>query len=249
MNHGNYPFEQGGFERAQDTASNALSLALRVAMPGRIDFFDPDSQTATVQPMLAQLLADGTSEAYPALPDVPVYCMRGGPYCVTMPVKPGDDCLLVFADRCIDAWFSKGEALPPADYRLHDLSDAYALVGVSPRPKAIPGYKPDSAELRSVDGAQAVTLDPDGTVTNRNSAGSTVLTPAGGFVINAPAGITLNGNTLLVGDLSSTPGNGGSGQAALANRLTALDITTPNVASHDRHSHNDPQGGNVGYPF
>ena len=248
MNNGNYPFEAGGFERALDASSQGLALGLRVALPCRVLSFDPVKQTVAAQPVIQQLLSDGSSEAYPALQDVPVYCQRGGGFVVTMPIKAGDPCLVIFGDRCIDNWFAGNEAAP-ADYRMHDLSDGFALVGFAPMPGVVPNYSATAAELRSVSGQQSVKLDPDGTITNKNAAGSTVLSPAGLFTINAPAGIVMNGNLLLNGNMGTAPGQGGAiGKVTLAATITALDLVTPSVASHDKHLHSNPEGGQVGPP-
>jgi hypothetical protein len=246
MNNGNYVGDSGGFERTLDAVATAVKMGLRVAMPGRVVSFDPDKQTVTVQPKIQQLLADGSGEDLPPLSDVPAYCMRGGKFVVTMPITEGDDCLVIFGDRAIDAWFESASEAPPADYRQHDLSDGFALVGFSPIPNAVPKYNPDAAELRNLDGDQYVRLAPDGSITNATAGGSTVLSAAGAFAINAPAGITLNGNTLVIGDLNGAAGNGGTGGGTWANVIRALDLATPSVASHDTHVHSNPEGGNVG---
>jgi Phage protein Gp138 N-terminal domain len=249
MNNGNYPFEQGGIDRALDATAEGVKLDLRVAMPGKITRISAEPPCVSVQPQIDQLLTDGTHEPYPELHDVPLFTLSGGLYICTMPVAEGDPCLVIFADRCIDSWFATGAQDAPADFRMHDLSDAFALVGFPTRANVVPGYSLTSAELRSRAGDQTVRLDPDGTITNSNSAGSTVLTASGQFLINAPAGIVLNGNTHLIGNLSSEAGNGGVGQAVFSNIMRALDFATPNVPSFDRHLHPNPEGGNVGYPF
>jgi hypothetical protein len=246
MNNGNYPFESGGFERSLDASGQSLALAMRVALPGRVTAFDATKQTVSVQPVLQQLLSDGSSEAYPELRDVPVFVHRGGGFVVTLPVAVGDPCLVIFGDRCIDSWFVGNESAP-SDYRMHDLSDGFALVSFSPVPKAISAYSASAAEIRSLNGAQTVRLDPDGTITNKNAGGSTVLSPAGLFTINAPAGVVVNGNLLLNGNMGTAPGQGGSiGKVTLAATISAVDLITPHVGSHDTHTHSNPEGGNVG---
>lgn len=249
MNNGNYALESGGFERSQDAASQALSLALRVALPCRVVSFDADRQTVSAQPEIAQLLSDESTEDYPVLLDVPVFVQRGGKYVATMPIAEGDPCLVIFGDRCIDAWFSGGSGAAPADFRMHDLSDGFAIVGFSPIPQAVKGYNANSAEMRSLDGTQTVKLDPDGTITNANPAGSTVLNAAGQFIINAPGGIFLNGNTLLAGNLGTNPGFGGTGMVTLAADLVTSGNVTAGSVSLRGHSHANPEGGNVGPPF
>lgn len=249
MQSENYPWNPGGFERSLDERGEAIKREMRVALPGRIISFDPDSISATIEIMLTQLLSDGGTDAYPQLQAVPCYTLRGGKYIFTMPISAGDPCLVIFADRCIDGWFSHEAQDAPHDYRMHDLSDGFALVGPTPIPRAIAGYSAESAELRSIEGDQAVQLNPDGSIINRNAAGSTVLGADGSFAINAPAGIRLNGNTHLIGNLSSEAGNGGVGHAIFANIMRALDFQTPSVPSHNGHVHPNPEGGNVGLPF
>ncbi|MFW8450019.1 Gp138 family membrane-puncturing spike protein, partial [Klebsiella pneumoniae] len=61
----------------------------------------------------------------PLLVDVPVVFPRGGGCTLTFPVKPGDECLVIFADRCIDFWWQSGGIQEPVDERMHDLSDAF----------------------------------------------------------------------------------------------------------------------------
>ena len=48
---------------------------------------------------------------------------------VPFEVNPGDACLVIFADRDIDAWFESGEAEVPPSGRMHNLSDGFAFVG------------------------------------------------------------------------------------------------------------------------
>ena len=56
---------------------------------------------------------------------------------LTFPVKPGDECLLVFNERCIDGWWQSGGSSEPLDYRQHDLSDAVAIMGISSLPQVV----------------------------------------------------------------------------------------------------------------
>ena len=92
--------------------------SLHCAVPGIVESFDPETQTACIRPALKR---KGT--ALPLLRDVPVFMP------VAFEVNPGDLCLLVFADFDIDAWFETGEAEEPASGRIHSLSDAFAFVG------------------------------------------------------------------------------------------------------------------------
>ena len=100
--------QDGSEQQAFDVQKLSIFTGLRVAMPGIIQSFDPSTVTCTVQPAIyGQKVSDdgkAASEAIPILPDVPVVFPRGGGCTLTFPVKPGDECLLVFSDRCIDFW-------------------------------------------------------------------------------------------------------------------------------------------------
>ena len=115
-------------------ALDRRDASLRVSMPGRVEGFDPASQTATVQPLLrtAVISSDGTRtiETLPKIHRVPVAFAGGGGFAETFPVSSGDPCMLVFADQSIDGWQDTGALADPADVRTHALTDAIAILGV-----------------------------------------------------------------------------------------------------------------------
>ena len=93
--------------------------SLHCALPGTVISFDAESQTAVIQPAVKT----SSGVAFPLLRDVPVFMP------VSFEVNPGDACLVIFADRDIDAWFETGEAEVPSSGRMHSLSDGFAFVG------------------------------------------------------------------------------------------------------------------------
>ena len=88
--------------------------SLHCALPGNVVSFDGDTQTAVIRPAVKNM---------PLLRDVPVFMP------VSLDVSPGDACLVIFADRDIDAWLESGEEEEPASGRMHSLSDGFAFVG------------------------------------------------------------------------------------------------------------------------
>ena len=101
-------------ERMQDIieyqrrVKESLGIDLRVAAPGIIQSVDYEKQTCTVQLAIReQLNYNGDLQwlDIPVLPDVPFFIYSGGGYCLTLPVNAGDECLIVFGDTCIDAWW------------------------------------------------------------------------------------------------------------------------------------------------
>lgn len=123
----------GGEESRWRLKKEALESNLRVAMPGIITAFDPATCTATVQPAIREALTDQTGVrvnlALPELLDVPIIMPHGGKFSITLPVMPGDECLIIFADMCIDAWWQSGGVQNQVELRRHDLSDAFAILG------------------------------------------------------------------------------------------------------------------------
>ncbi|MGY4696677.1 Gp138 family membrane-puncturing spike protein [Xylella fastidiosa subsp. sandyi] len=150
-------------------STQALAQRLRVALPGQIVRFNPVTQTATVQPLIQQKRNDGSLQPLPVLQDVPVSFPRGGGFVITFPVAAGDECELIFQDRCMDAWFQSGRASEPVDYRLHDLSDAVACVGIASLPNVIPRFEMDGVVLRTLDGRASFKLDTAGVLTLRGT--------------------------------------------------------------------------------
>src|SRR4051794_32808311 len=96
---------------AHTKAMEIASKRLRVAIPAVIQSFDAAKQTVRVQPAIMEnVRVNGVlqSKALPPLLDVPLVLPRAGNYVLTMPVTAGDECLVIFADLCIDAWFQSG---------------------------------------------------------------------------------------------------------------------------------------------
>ena len=54
---------------------------------------------------------------------------RAGGYVLGFAPQVGDECLVVFADCCIDSWWQSGSVQSQADSRRHDLSDGFAILG------------------------------------------------------------------------------------------------------------------------
>lgn len=134
---------------------------LHTSAPGIIKSYDPATQTATVQAAIKRVFVGDGAVALPLCVDVPVYFPGGGGFVHTFPVKPGDECLMVFAERCIDNWWDRGGVQEPFEVRFHDLSDAFALVGVRSRPRFLRNVATDASELRTEDGTTMFRLEKD----------------------------------------------------------------------------------------
>jgi hypothetical protein len=113
---------QPNLSQLLETVLEAAGEEIAVARPGVITGVSSDRKTADVQPAVRR---HDSSDADPVLPDVPLFFPAG----CSWPVESGHPCLLVFADRSIEEWDSKGggDEVEPADSRTHDLTDAMAI--------------------------------------------------------------------------------------------------------------------------
>lgn len=94
---------------------------------------------------------------YPPLIDVPFIVYGGGDASIRMPIKPGDECLLLFNDRAIDNWWASGQITEVSANRLHSFSDAIAIVGVRSLARSISDYDPDALALVNDEGFVRIT--------------------------------------------------------------------------------------------
>lgn len=144
-------------------ALNGWQSKIQTAVPGIIQSFDPDSMTCTVQPAINGQVRDEsgtlTGVELPLLVDCPVQFPAGGGCTLTFPVKQDDECLIVFASRCIDSWWQSGGIQAQAELRMHDLSDGFVLLGFRSQPRVIGGISGTAAQLRTDDGAAFVEVD------------------------------------------------------------------------------------------
>lgn len=217
-------------ERAPDlqealrAAFTGFQARLWTALPATVVSYNADKQTAELRPTIQglQYFPDGRPPVWvpmPLLVDVPVIFPGGGGFTLTFPIAQGDEALVVFSSRCIDAWWQSGagdsqDGQPQAELRMHNLSDGFAIT--QPRSQVrLLDPPPDlaTAQLRSDDGMAVIEV------------------AAGGIVnIIAPGGLTITGPVNITGAVVAT----GEG--------------TFNGHTVGQHTHTDPQGGVVSPP-
>lgn len=134
---------------------------IRVALPAKVTSFDPVKQTISCIPTIRELVNINGEVSYKDLPellDVPISTPRGGDWVITMPIKAGDECMVIFQDLCIDGWWFRGDIQNWNDLRRHDLSDAIAIFSPWSQPNTIPSYNTEAMEIRSIDGSTKMTF-------------------------------------------------------------------------------------------
>ncbi|HET8689331.1 MAG TPA: Gp138 family membrane-puncturing spike protein [Methanosarcina sp.] len=183
-------------EERIDDPQEALRLAMEgqlsnlwTALPAIIVSADYTKQTLTAQPTISATITNQQQQKQtvkmPLLVDVPFQCYGGSDFIFTIPNLAGSECLIVFASRCIDSWWQNGGVQNPAEHRMHDLSDGFAIIGFNSQPNKIINYNTSAPELRSRDNATKITMTPSNiTITS--------------------ASVTVNGNMTVNGTIHST---------------------------------------------
>lgn len=132
------------------------------ALPCIVSSVDFTAMTVSAQPAIKGSVTnpDGSTRSVnlPLLVDVPLVFPTAGGFSITFPVASGDECLVVFASRCIDGWWQSGGVQEPMEFRMHDLSDGFAIIGTRSQARKLSGWDETKLQIRSDDGATFVEL-------------------------------------------------------------------------------------------
>jgi len=129
--------------------------------------FDAATQTVSVQIALQERVRTTAGPKWiPIVPinRVPLILPRAGGYCLTMPINPGDEGLLVFCDTCFDTWWASGQSSSPTGtnqqrvVRRHHIHDCGFIPGMWNQTRLLPSYSTTAMQLRTDDGTVAVTV-------------------------------------------------------------------------------------------
>lgn len=166
----------------------------RFASPGfLVEDMNAEAQTVTVQIAIQERVRTKKGAQWwdvPPIVNVPIVTARGGGYAVTLPLKKGDQGLLVFCDACFDTWWVNGqENAPPAanvksasgsqtqlEVRRHHVHDCGFIPGMWSQNNTLTDYSSDSLQIRSEDGSTLVDVSTSGVIIN----GTTVKASSGG---------------------------------------------------------------------
>jgi hypothetical protein len=123
-------------------AIDSRLLDVHVALPCRVEVYNPATQTVDALPMVRRAIVDSAGntqhEELPVLPNVPVLFPRSAAFSATWPIAKGDHVLVVFCSSAIGNWRQSGDIADPGDLRRHDLSHAVAIPGVAPDGDVLP---------------------------------------------------------------------------------------------------------------
>lgn len=169
--------------------------SLNCVKVGNITAFDATKKTAQIQILFKRQFPDGTTASYPILLDCPVFTLQGGGAYLQMPIAAGDQCIVLFSDRSLDEWYQNGAEAVPSSPRMHDMSDAIAIVGINalnsaapatPSNKAILSYQGSTYEINST-GIKAIAaggaeLDLQAALVTLKNGTTTLLTLVNAFI-------------------------------------------------------------------
>jgi len=241
-------------ERGVD-ATDAMLAVIRgvkselwTSLPGIIVSFNADAQTVEVQPAIKALIRGPmgaeTWVNLPVLPDVPVVFPSGGGFTLTFPIQPGDECLVVFAARCIDAWWQSGGAQQQIEQRLLDLSDGFCIPGPHSQPRKLSGVSTSDVQLRSDDGSTFVAIQPGGAVQITAPASVTITAPN----IMLQGNVTITGTLTQEGDVAITGNTVQTGDITATGAVLGTSLGIPGL-NFSTHHHVADHGVNVSQPI
>lgn len=177
-------------ETAMRYALQGLQAQMWTAFPGIVQSVDLAAMTVEVVSAIKGVATDSSGvQSYvtmPVMTDVPIVFPSAGGFSLTLPIKSGDEVLVIVSCRCIDAWWQSGGIQQPMELRMHDLSDGFAIPGPRSQPNVITGVSSDNARLVSDDGS--VYLE---------------ITPGGAINMKAPSGVTITGDLNVTGEVTA----------------------------------------------
>ena len=199
------------------TGFEGMQSQLWTCVPGVIQTVnlgtDGQSNTVSVQPALMVRVTgmDGSEQwlELPLLLDCPIVFPGGGGFTLTFPLAQGDECLVVFASRCIDNWYAQlgdvgasGLSRTQAELRMHDLSDGFCLPGIRNKTRALPEISTTDVQLRSDAGTAFLSIRENSDVLIQTDTNVTVFAEGNINATSTGGGITATAET----DIDATAG-------------------------------------------
>ena len=213
-----------------DSLYNAIESQIKraqsnvyTALPAKVLSFN--GHTVSCQVMITRVIANNQEVSIPPLVDVPAQFPHAGGFCITVPIKTGDEGLVVFSSRCIDGWYTSGSQSKPLDNRINDLSDGFFIVGCNSVPNKIPDFYHDGASMQTDDGSTYIRLT-EGKIYIKGN-------------IEHEGDTNQTGNYNQNGSFNQSGGNTNS-----TGTITAEDVKTNRGVDLNTHVHTDVQSGN-----
>lgn len=204
-----------------------FSQSFNAIKVGKIISVNTSNQTVDVQILHKRIDKNELKERklleYSVLQNVPFVVLGGGTSSLTFPISAGDNCLLLFCDYEIDRWWDTGEAQPSTYQRRHDISDAFALIGVHSMVDLLQGYS-QYVQLKYND-SSTITVGESIDITNKTTNISEDANIGKDLTVGKDVTVTGNvtANLLITGQLHSTLGATGSFSTSDNKTVTVVD--------------------------
>ena len=226
-----------GFMAVLQLLKKEVMLETNCHAVGKIQSFDPTKQTCSVKINYKKTFLRRDEQSglykkelkdYPLLVDCPTIVNKGdnGSAGITIPIKKGDSCLVLFNDRDMDNWFSGNNNGPVNTNRLHSISDGIALVGVSSLSETLSEY--DNEAVTLFYGETTIKIK-DGEILMENGNVTAKITEDLMSISGGGTTVTMNSGGKV--EISNSAGslNGILGQVLDA--ISAITITDPQSGS------------------
>lgn len=107
-------------------AADEMREQLHTSLPGVVQTFYADEQTADIEIMVSRPIVDPdtgltTYETFPVLPKVPIAYPQGGGFVMAFPLSQGDEVTVVFRMYSDTDWKETGQISNPTDATAHGL--------------------------------------------------------------------------------------------------------------------------------
>jgi len=139
---------------------------IHTAIPGIIESYDYTTCKAEVKPSIKRQYVDGSVLSMPIIVNVPVIWPRTKNGSITFPLERGDSILIIFSERSLENWLSKGHDVTPGDRRKFDISDAIAIPGLFSFDEPVKTTSNDKFEIHYND--SSITINSSGQVNINN---------------------------------------------------------------------------------
>lgn len=209
-----------------------IFASLNCIQIGIIQSFDATTQTASILLALKHVIniepkGVKTLKERPVILKCPVITLFGGTSFVSLPITEGDNCIVLFNDRQIDDWFVNGGVQTPTSSRMHDVSDAIAIVGVRSLQDSIASYLANGIRLSFNEGNSKIDL-----ISGAINSLATLFTHTGN--------LTVTGNVHIEGGLEvDGTATGTGGTFAFGDNVTA---TGKSITAGTLHAANGATG-------
>lgn len=213
-------------------AFSEMMKSVGTSIPGHVLSFDPGTQLAQLQIGISSTTQDGRKLTPAPIIECPVQFSGGGGWSIEHKIVAGDEGIIIFSQRCVDAWIETGGVAENPISRFHDKQDAYFVPGIRSKPNSISNFANDGVKIRNEDGGVYVWVKDDAGIDMQNGMGNITMLPTGEVNIN--------------GVIFSTTGGVTAPESVWSPVMEATTSLIVNSQEMNQHQHDDSGSYNVG---